>query len=87
LSSNKANFFFVIFLQIQLLTNIDLKNHPYLIRLKEQKEELEDLLKLSKETLLLRWFNYHLKNANHPRRVTNFDKDLADGENYVILLN
>lgn len=45
------------------------------------------MLKLNKEVLLLRWINYHLKNAGHPRKVTNFDKDLMDGENYIVLLN
>jgi len=62
-------------------------HHPFLIRLKEENEELEDLLKLPKDKLLLRWFNYHLKNAGHDRRVTNFDKDLKDGVNYTVLLN
>ena len=33
----------------QALGNVDLKHHPYLIRLKEENEELEDLLKLPKE--------------------------------------
>jgi hypothetical protein len=28
-----------------------------------------------------------LKNANHPRRVTNFAGDIKDGENYTVLLN
>lgn len=36
---------------------------------------------------MIRWFNYHLENAGHKRRIANLDKDLADGENYVVLLN
>lgn len=43
-----------------MIGTIDLKNHPYLIRLKKDDEELEDLLKLPKDELLKRWFNYHL---------------------------
>lgn len=70
-----------------MIGNIDLKHHPFLIRLKEENEELEDLLKLKKDALLLRWINYHLKNAGHERKVNNFDKDLKDGVNYTILLN
>lgn len=66
---------------------INLKNHPYLIRLKEEDEELKDLLNLPPEHLLLRWFNYHLKNAGHARRVSNFSSDVKDGENYVVLMN
>ena len=37
---------------------------------------MEDLMKLSPEELLLRWFNYHLERAGHPRRVTNFSDDI-----------
>ena len=58
-----------------------------MIRLKKENEEIGDLLKLSPEELLLRWFNYHLENAGHNRKVTNFSTDLQDAENYTILLN
>lgn len=58
---------------------IDLKNHPYLIRLKKEEEEVSDLLKLPKEELLIRWFNYHLANAKHPTHINNFSKDIASG--------
>jgi plastin-1 len=34
----------------------------------------------------LRWFNYHLKNANWPKRVTNFSGDVKDAEAYTVLL-
>jgi len=46
-----------------MLATIDLKNHPDLIVLKKDEEELEDLFKLNKEELLVRWFNYHLAKA------------------------
>lgn len=73
--------------KMQLLGSIDLKNHPELIRLLEDGEELSDLLKLPPEQLLLRWFNYHLKNANHNRRVANFGGDVKDSINYTVLLH
>jgi len=50
-----------------MLANVDLKHNPFLVRLKKENEELEDLLKLSKEELLLRWFNYHLANSGSER--------------------
>ena len=65
-----------LFLKIRIAQNINLKNHPYLIRLKKEDEEMGDLLKLSPEELLLRWFNYHLKNAGHDRQVSNFSSDV-----------
>jgi len=74
-------------IRIGLLANITLANHPELFRLLEPGEEIGDLLKLSPEQILLRWFNYHLKQANHPRRVKNFGGDIKDSECYTILLN
>lgn len=73
--------------KLQLLNAINLKNHPELVRLLEDGEELSDLLRLPPEQLLLRWFNYHLKNANHPKRVTNFSSDVLDSEAYTVLLH
>jgi len=73
--------------KIQLLNTINLKNHPELVRLLEDGEELSDLLKLPPDQLLLRWFNYHLKNAGTSRRVRNFGPDLKDSECYTLLLN
>ncbi len=71
-----------------LLSKIDIKNHPELYRLLEDDETLEQFLRLGPEKILLRWFNYHLKSANNwSRRVSNFTKDVSDGENYTILLN
>lgn len=54
-------------MRIHGMQQINLKNHPYLIRLKKEDEELKDLLALPPDELLMRWFNYHLKNANHSR--------------------
>lgn len=70
-----------------LLSKIDIKNHPELYRLLDDGETLEDFLRLPPDQILLRWFNFHLKQANWPRRVNNFSKDISDGENYTILLN
>ncbi|KAJ4396272.1 fimbrin [Gnomoniopsis smithogilvyi] len=68
-----------------LLGKIDIKLHPELYRLLEDDETLEQFLRLPPEQILLRWFNYHLKAANWPRRVTNFSSDIKDGENYAVL--
>ena len=73
--------------RIQLLSQINLKEHPELVRLLEPGEELSDLLKLPADQLLLRWINFHLKNAGETRRVKNFSDDLKDSFAYTILLN
>lgn len=70
-----------------LLGKIDIKLHPELYRLLEDDETLEQFLRLPPEQILLRWFNYHLKNAKWQRKVSNFSTDVKDGENYTVLLN
>ncbi|CAD6568525.1 MAG: Fimbrin, actin-bundling protein [Cyphobasidiales sp. Tagirdzhanova-0007] len=70
-----------------LLSKIDIKLHPELYRLLEDGESLEQFLRLPPDQILLRWFNYHLKAANWPKKVNNFSKDIQDGENYTVLLN
>lgn len=70
-----------------LLSKIDIKLHPELYRLLEEDETLEQFLRMPPEQILLRWFNYHLKQAGWHRTVNNFSKDVADGENYTVLLN
>ena len=74
-------------IKMGLQAKIDIKVHPELFRLLEPGELLEAFLKLPPEQILLRWFNYHLKKANHPRRVNNFTSDIKDSENYIVLLN
>lgn len=51
-----------------LLGKIDIKLHPELYRLLEDDETLEQFLRLPPEQILLRWFNYHLKNAKWDKR-------------------
>jgi len=51
-----------------LLAQVDIKLHPELYRLCEEGETVEDLLRLTPDQILLRWFNYHLKAAGWNRR-------------------
>lgn len=74
-------------IRIGLNAKIDIRIHPELFRLLEQGETLEDLVRLPPDSILLRWFNYHLKKAGWDRRVTNFSGDIKDSENYTVLLN
>jgi len=73
-------------IRIGLLSQINLKSNPNLIRLLEPGETLEDLLKLSPEQILIRWVNFHLKAAGSPKRIANFTGDIKDSEAYTILL-
>lgn len=74
-------------IKIGLFAKISLQNCPNLAVLLQDGETLEDLLALSPEEILLRWFNYHLEQAGSSRRVKNFSGDIKDSECYTILLN
>jgi plastin-1 len=73
-------------IKIGLLADINLKEHPELVRLLNDGEELSDLLKLSPEQILIRWVNYHLKEAKSDRRIGNFTSDIKDSVVYTTLL-
>jgi plastin-1 len=55
-----------------LLAQVDIKLHPELYRLCEEGETIDDLLRLTPDQILLRWFNYHLKQAGWNRRYATF---------------
>jgi len=72
--------------KMQLLGSINLKNHPELIRLLGDGEDMNDLLALPPEEILKRWVNYHLAKQNYPKRINNFGADVKDGKVYTVLL-
>lgn len=75
-------------IRIQLTSEINLKHVPGLVLLLRDGEKPEDLLKLSPEELLLRWFNYQLQRSEYKGKpVTNFSSDIKDSEAYTYLLN
>lgn len=73
-------------IRIGLFNQISLENCPGLVQLLLPDEEMADLLKLSPETILLRWVNYHLEQSGSNRRVNNFTNDIKDSECYGILM-
>lgn len=74
-------------IKIGLLSDINLMNHPGLVLLLEEGEEQADLLKLTPEQILIRWVNYHLRNAGLNRQIRNFGEDIKDSEAYTHLLH
>jgi hypothetical protein len=57
------------------------------VLLLKDNESKEDLLKLTKEDLLLRWFNYHLtRSAYSGKEIKNFSGDIKDSIAYTYLL-
>ena len=45
--------------------NISIEKYPQLLRLKSERENDEDILKLGLEDFLKRWFNYHLSKTKY----------------------
>ncbi|KAK3608523.1 hypothetical protein CHS0354_010378 [Potamilus streckersoni] len=74
-------------IRIGLLNDINLAQHPGLVLLLEEGEEIADLMKLSPEQILIRWVNYHLRKAGCGRQIANFSSDIKDSEVYTYLLH
>ena len=74
-------------IKIQLLSVVSLRSCPELVVLLQEGEELQSFMKLPPETILLRWFNYHLAKAGFAKMVTNFGPDVADSVAYGVLLH
>merc|ERR1711939_910429 len=68
-------------------STIDLKHHPYLVRLLEGDETIEDFMKLAPEKILLRWVNFLLSETDCARRAKNFGSDVKDSVVYTHLLH
>lgn len=63
-------------------------NDSNLLRLKKPEEDANEFNQLSgAEPFLLRWINYHLRNAGKQKEIENFKDHLKDGIVYTILLN
>jgi len=69
-----------------LFANINLQKCPGLQLLLQDGEDISSLLALGPEAILLRWVNYHLKNAGQTRQIKNFSGDISDSEAYIFLL-
>lgn len=57
----------IFFLQIGLLSDINLHDQPGLAALLGDGETVEEMMRLSPEAILLRWVNHHLSKTNSGR--------------------
>jgi len=72
--------------KMHLLSDLNLKAHPELLRLLREGESMEDFMKLKPEDILKRWLNYHLEAAESDKRVDNFSSDVKNSEAYAIVM-
>ena len=80
------NFAIAIIMQITL-NRISIEFYPVLLRLKNDREEYRDLLKLGPEDFLIRWFNFQLNEAGYKFKLYNFGYDIKDSEKYIIIFS
>ena len=64
-----------------------MQEFPQMLRYKQEKEEVEELLTLGLEDFIKRWFYYYLNKINHPKKLEKYEADLTDLEKYTLLLN
>ena len=74
-------------LKLVVYKRISVQEFPQMLRFKQEKEEIEELLTLGPEDFIKRWFNYHLAKINHPNKLEKFGEDLKDSEKYTLILN
>ncbi|EDV21962.1 Fimbrin [Trichoplax sp. H2] len=74
-------------IRIGLFAKTNINNCPAIAAVIHEGETLNDILKLSPEEILMRWFNHHLKAAGSNRRINNFSGDIKDSEAYSVLLH
>eukprot|EP01029_Cantina_marsupialis_P030676 TRINITY_DN8397_c0_g1_i2.p1 TRINITY_DN8397_c0_g1~~TRINITY_DN8397_c0_g1_i2.p1 ORF type:complete len:844 (-),score=328.76 TRINITY_DN8397_c0_g1_i2:704-3235(-) len=73
-------------LKMRLVKMASLRNHPELVQLCGNDEEITELLHMPMEALVLRWVNYHMKNVENETVVENFGSQLKDSGVYFSLL-
>ena len=70
-----------------LLAKVNVDEHPELLELGLEADELAKLSAAHPEELLLRWVNFHLRNAGSELQMTNFTSDVQDSAIYTTLLH
>uniref|UniRef100_A0AAX7UCQ1 Plastin-1-like n=1 Tax=Astatotilapia calliptera TaxID=8154 RepID=A0AAX7UCQ1_ASTCA len=73
-------------IKIGLFADIEISRNEGLIALLADGESLEHLMSLSPDELLLRWVNYHLRNAG-TETISNFSEDIKDSRAYFHLMD
>lgn len=74
-------------MRLCLTKKISLKDCPEIMRLAEEGETLQDLMKLPPEAILMRWLNFHLKKQGIEKKVNNLGSDLKDSVALIQVLN
>jgi len=74
-------------MRLCLTKKISLKDCPEIMRLANEGESLQDMLKLPPESILIRWLNFHLKKVGTEKQVTNLGSDLKDSVALIQVLH
>lgn len=74
-------------MRLCVVKKISLKDCPEIMRLANEGESLQDLMKLAAEQILIRWINFHLKKQGASKTVNNLGSDLSDSVALLYVLN
>jgi len=74
-------------LRIKSIYDMNLRDHPEIVKLKKENESLEDFMALKPEDFIIRWINYHMETGGYPNRIKNITSDLKGGEVFTLLLS
>ena len=74
-------------LRIKSIYDMNLRDCPEIVKLKNMDEDLEDFMALKPEDFIVRWINYHMEQGGYPNRIKNITTDLKDGQVYTLLLS
>jgi len=64
---------------LSVVSNVNIRKYPELIRLLRPREELSALLGLNPKSILVRWLNYHLAQSGSKQKIHVLARDIADG--------
>jgi hypothetical protein len=71
-----------------VLSKVSLREHPEIYQLTiDGSTSLKEISESTPEDVLLRWMNFHLKNAGYGKTVSNFSQDMKDGTAYAMLMH
>ena len=74
-------------IKIGLLSKVNVVANPELRQLLSDSEKSGDVTKITNETLLIKWVNFHLNNSGSQLSLSNMTIDLRDASIYAALLN
>jgi len=72
--------------KLHALRQVHLEKKPEMVKLLEAHMSVNELLKYTREDILLKWVNYHMEQGETYVKVANFTSDFSNLVAYRVLL-